>query len=69
MTSGGNDFNDFTQIRLTKFRVLETVKEKNSRHVKGGIAQCPLNAPLRVIEPVRPKGECRGLKGRAESES
>jgi len=42
VTSGGNDFSDFTKNQLTKLCFVLTVDKKITRNVKGGIAHCPL---------------------------
>jgi len=33
--SGGNNFNDFSENQLTKFRVVYTVLRQNIVHIKG----------------------------------
>jgi len=47
MTSDGINFNDFTGIKLSKFRVVLTAKAKEScLNAKGGIVDdCPVLLP------------------------
>ena len=46
MTSAGNNFNDFPENQLTKFRAVLTVSRQNIVHDQGFGAKSPHKAPL-----------------------